>query len=106
VDDEDVVKRLARLSGWRRLEIGIGTDGLIGGYCITGDNREVDTRQALRTGRYSVVLLELSALRRASGWRRLEILGEPGCSSAGGWCERADGSGLHVSVLCGWSRAP
>jgi hypothetical protein len=87
-----------RSSGWRRLEIGYGTDGTIGGYCITSAGLEVDTAQALREGRYSPVMLNLSAVLKASGWRRLEFVSRPGASSAGGWCERGDGSGLYVTT--------
>ncbi len=99
VSDEDVMRNLLRLwllSGWRRLEIGLGDDELIGGYCITGDLREVRSREAIRAGIHLDVLPGLHGLLRASGWKRLEILGEPGSGSANGWCERADGSGVHV----------
>jgi len=99
--DAQVGRALAqvwRSSRWRRLEIGYGTDGIIGGYCITSAGLEVDTAQALREGRYSPEMLNLSAVLKASGWRRLEFVSRPGASSAGGWCERGDGSGLYVTT--------
>jgi hypothetical protein len=87
-----------RASGWRRLEIGIGASGLVSGYCVTPAGLEVNTLEEIRAGHHLDVLPELYGLLRASKWERLEIIGTPGSGTFGGWCERADGSGLHISL--------
>lgn len=94
--DDEVTAALFRLwwhARWSRLEIGRNDDGYTG-YCIDG-NREYMTRAVLADPQCPEVITALARLLDDSGWRRLELVA--GYGSVGGWCERADGSGLHVS---------
>lgn len=105
VTDGDVLRALTRLhqaSGWERLEIAIGPRTvhdpadplLISGYCAGPSGRNVETGDALaRPGTPEVIKL-LHALLLDSGWRRLEAVSD--CrGGTGGFCERADGSGVR-----------
>jgi len=97
--DEDVLAALAELwadSGCQRLEISRqGDSGRYGGYCIRDSG--IEDQAADLVARGNIIGRRLAALLDASGWQRLEAVAtvpgrvEQGC---GGWCERADGSGL------------
>jgi hypothetical protein len=99
VSDSDVLTALTGLwsaGAWRRLEIYRAPAGGIGGYCILACGIEVSTADALADPAAYPGVAELAALFIASGWQRFEILGDPVGTSCGGWCERADGSGINV----------
>jgi len=115
MSDEDVITALVGLwSGgdWRRLEARrVQPDG-IGGYCVpvvpcparmsAGRGAAVSTTDAVRNpATYLDGISELADLLSMSGWRRLEIVGHPVYrpQHPGGWCERADGSGVSVRAV-------
>jgi hypothetical protein len=96
--DEKVLRALARLreaSGWDRLEIGRRPDdGAVYGYCVaTPGGRSVDTAVALESPGTPEVILRLREVFLVSGWQRLEAVSDRR-GTTGGWCERADGSGV------------
>lgn len=95
--DLEVMASLTALwsgSGWRRLEIS-QFGGRYGGYCVSAAG-SLQTADALRDPACPDVVARLAALIDAAGWQRLEIVGNPQTGRAGGWCERADGSGLRL----------
>lgn len=100
--DEDVLAALAGIwadSGWRRLEISQQDDqSRYGGYCMTSTDIEVRTVDLV--ARNGIIGRRLAALLDVSGWQRLEAIGYPPGRECGGWCERADGSGLN------WAHRP
>jgi hypothetical protein len=97
--DKDVVTALAGLcsltTGWRRLEASTSDGPRRGGYCVTSDGRRVFTADAARKPAEYPAVTKLVALLETSGWQRLEIITSPD-GTAGGWCERGDGSGCKV----------
>jgi hypothetical protein len=101
MSDADVMAALTGLwsaSRWQRLDIYRAPAGGYGGYCITARGTEVSTADAVTDpAAYPPGITELTALFTASGWRRFEILGNRARNSCGGWCERPDGSGVHVA---------
>jgi hypothetical protein len=114
--DDEVQAALGALlavSGWERLEIGLrfparGGATRYGGYCVRDRDGErylaAETSDLLAgNGTFARgvtydqhVIDRLAALLDASGWQRLEALRVTGQRRWGGWCERADGSGLHL----------
>ena len=98
--DEEVMAALAALwaaSGWRRLEVSRGPRGY-GGYCVPPAARPIETRDALRDPACPAVITRLAALLESSGWQRLEAIGIPLTGRVSGWCRRADGSGIKLTV--------
>ncbi|WP_239334967.1 hypothetical protein [Frankia sp. CiP3] len=98
-DKNDVIAMLVQLSkksGWQRLEASIDKDGKIGGYCMLPlSGEKINTAAARRNGKYPNVIGPLVNLLIRSGWKRLEILREPG-HAPGGFCEQADGSPVYI----------
>ena len=100
VTDGDVLRALARLrerSGWERLEISRGADGSYGGYCTASTARRSDggeTADLLARDPAPEVIIRLRELIDDCGWQRLEALSDRR-GGTGGWCERADGSGVR-----------
>lgn len=98
--EDEVLNSLAflyRMSNWERLEIARAGD-LYCGYCVKRGGRTIEVPVALMEPERDPVIMLLKALIDQSGWRRLEMIGVTGTFQAGGWCERADGSGSHVSI--------
>ncbi len=96
--DLEVMASLTALwsgSGWERLEIS-QVNGRYGGYCVPGSGSAVETADALLESTCPDVITQLATLLSAAGWQRLEIVGHPLTGHAGGWCERADGSGIKL----------
>jgi hypothetical protein len=113
--DEAMVRGVARLwrqaGSWRRLEAS-STDSAMAGACcsplkgaplpVAGYRGTYQTYDLLRLGsRCPAVVRELAALLEDSGWTRIEIVGSPG-RPPGGWCERADGSGINLTSMDGY----
>lgn len=109
--ERELVAALARLwagqFAWRRLEAS-STDTPTGGaYCCPVDGHPLPGRSSQT---YDLIALghrcprpvrELARLRDESGWQRIELVGTPG-RAPGGWCERPDGSGLHLTSFDGY----
>jgi hypothetical protein len=104
--DAEVTRRVARLwrqsGGWERLEAS-STDSPEGGaYCLPREGRSHQTYDLLSLGpQCPGVVRELAALLEESGWTRFEVIGRWG-RPPDGWCERADGSGIHLSGMAGY----
>jgi hypothetical protein len=99
--DLEVMASLAALwsgGGWRRLEIS-QVNGRFGGYCVPWSGSPVQTADALLNPACPDVIARLATLLSAAGWQRLEIVGNRLTGRAGGWCERADGSGVRLRHL-------
>lgn len=99
--DDEVLGALAflyRMSRWERLEIARVGD-LYGGYCVERrGGRMIHVPAALMEPERHAVIMLLKALIDQSGWQRLEMIAITGTIQAGGWCERADGTGLQVRI--------
>lgn len=97
VTDGDVLRALARLreaSGWERLEISRDpVTGAYGGYCLPPEGANIEIADILARPEFPEVILELKGILDDSGWQRLEALDDRR-GGTGGYCERADGSGL------------
>lgn len=99
--DDEVLGALAflyRMSRWERLEIArVGE--LYGGYCVERRGGPmIHVPVALMEPERHAAIMLLKALIDQSGWQRLEMIAITGTIQAGGWCERADGTGLQVRI--------
>lgn len=102
VTDGEVLRALTRLreaSRWERLEMGRNPEtGALGGYCADPGGRNIEVADALAMQSPPEAVIALRDLLLASGWQRLEAVaawrGVPYGGGTGGFCERADGSGV------------
>jgi hypothetical protein len=100
--DDEVRAALRKLwwhTRWSRLEIS-HVDGRYGGYCVQARNGpRIEVDQALaRIAGCPPVITALRSLIDQCGWQRLELIGDPYDGLPGGWCERADGSGVSLRI--------
>lgn len=95
--DGDVLRALTRLrgaSGWERLEIGQRPDdGLVYGHCLPPSGKPFEFSDGPVGPGSPEVILRLRELFLACGWQRLEAVSDLR-GGTGGFCERADGSGV------------
>ena len=99
--DREVMTALARLwatHAWHRLDICRTSAGGFAGYCIPAGGACVETAAVLSDpSAYPPGICALADLLASSGWQRFEAMGDPARDAwPHGWCERADGSGLHM----------
>lgn len=111
MDDKDVLAALAALwgrGGWRRLEITRKDAVGYGGWCVPANGPWAWTSDMLADmAACPVVLCDLADLADACGWKRLQVIGEPGRGAVAGWCQRADGSIIALAdVLPAAARVP
>jgi hypothetical protein len=103
MNDEDVLSALAGIwsgGAWARLEICRPGAGGYAGYCVPVTGPRVLTADALADpAACPDSIAELAALLSASGWQRLEIIGDPAGGRPYGWCEPADGTVVSLTQV-------